>query len=93
MASAQDDIAALIARADAEYPTLDKGKRVDFAGVTAMAGLTILARHLDALEERLDQIDPPTGEGQDALGSQVAELRQLVEELTSQVNRGSEQDK
>jgi hypothetical protein len=90
MASAQDDIAALIARADTEYPTLDKGRRVDFAGVTAMAGLTILARHLDALNERLDRIDAPTGEGQVDLGSQVAELRQLVEALTAQVNQGPE---
>jgi hypothetical protein len=93
MASARDDIAALIARADTEYPTLDKGQRVDFAGVTAMAGLTILARHLDALEERLDRIDPPTGEGQVDLGAQVAELRQLVEELTALVKRGPEQGK
>jgi hypothetical protein len=90
MASAQDDIAALIARADTEYPTLDKGRRVDFAGVTAMAGLTILARHLDALKEQLDRIDPPTGEGHVDLGSQVAELRQLVEELTAREDQGSE---
>ncbi len=93
MASAQDDIAALIARADTEYPTLDKGQRVDFAGVTAMAGLTILARHLDALEERLGRVDPPRREGQVDLGPEVAELRQLVEELTALVRRGPEQGK
>jgi hypothetical protein len=90
MASAQEDIAALIARADTEYPTLDKGRRVDFAGVTAMAGLTILARHLDALKERLDRIDPPAGEGHIDLGPQVNELRQLVEELTARVDQGPE---
>ena len=66
---------------------------MDFAGVTAMAGLTILARHLDALEERLDRIDPPTGEAQVDLGAQVAELRQLVEELTALVKRGPGQAK
>jgi len=88
MASARVDIEALISRADAAYPTLDKSKRVDFAGVTAMAGLTILAQHLDELEERLDRIYPPTGPGAPDVESQVAELHRRVEALTAQVSRG-----
>jgi hypothetical protein len=56
--TAQSDIEALIHRADAEYRTVERGKRAEFAGVTAMSGLTILAQHIDALVERLDRLDP-----------------------------------
>jgi hypothetical protein len=59
--TAQSDIESLIHRADAEYRTVEKGKRAEFAGVTAMTGLTILARHIDALVERLDRLDRPGG--------------------------------
>jgi hypothetical protein len=68
--TAQSDIEALIHRADAEYRKVEKGKRAEFAGVTAMTGLTILARHIDALAERLDRLgarrdieDPSDGPG------------------------------
>jgi hypothetical protein len=54
--TAHADIDALIRKADADYRTIEKEKRADFAGVTAMAGLTILARHIDALTERLDAV-------------------------------------
>ena len=62
--TAHADIEALIHKADAEYRTIEREKRADFAGVTAMAGLTILARHIDALTERLEH-----------LAGEVAEVR------------------
>lgn len=62
--TAHADIEALIHKADAEYRTIEREKRADFAGVTAMAGLTILARHIDALTERLDH-----------LAAEIAEVR------------------
>jgi hypothetical protein len=59
--TAQSDIEELIHRADAEYRTVERGKRAEFAGVTAMTGLTILARHIDTLVERLDRLEPRRG--------------------------------
>ena len=68
--TARTDIDALIKKADAEYSTLPKDSRTDFAGFTAMGGLTILAKHIDALSARLDALEQrlsgegrPTGSG------------------------------
>ncbi len=84
--TAQSDIEALIHRADAQYRTVEKEKRADFAGVTAMTGLTILARHIDALKERLDGLSR-TG-GPDGIGQDVADLRRAVEDLAHKLGKG-----
>ena len=86
--SARSDIDALIAKADVEFRTTEKSKRTDFAGVTAMAGLTILARHIDALVDRLDGIERSrTGDSSDP-GADLAELRRTLGELSERVGRG-----
>ena len=84
--TAQSDIEALIHRADVQYRTVEKDKRAEFAGVTAMTGLTILARHIDALVERLDGLGRtgmPGGMEQD-----VVDLRTAVEDLAGKLGKG-----
>ncbi|MGD0394537.1 MAG: hypothetical protein ABSC41_18065 [Acidimicrobiales bacterium] len=84
--TAHSDIEALIHRADAQYRTVEKEKRAEFAGVTAMTGLTILARHIDAIVERLDgsgRTVAPAGVEQD-----VADLRRAVEDLARKLGKG-----
>ncbi len=86
--TAQADIEALIRRADTEYKSVEKDKRADFAGVTAMAGLTILARHIDALVGRLDRDDLNRGSAQPGVESALADLRREVDDLTAEVRNG-----
>jgi hypothetical protein len=82
--TAQADIDALIRKADAEFKTADKDRRKDFAGFTAMAGLTILAKHVDALAERLDRACPDRSEYPVDVRAELAELRQKIENLSDQ---------
>jgi hypothetical protein len=85
--TAQADIDALIHRADTEYRTVDKDKRADFAGVTAMAGLTILAKHIDGLAERIDGMDAGRDDSRSRVEEMVAGLRRDVDSLTDEVRR------
>ncbi len=84
--TAQSDIEALIHRADAEYRTVERGKRAEFAGVTAMTGLTILARYIDALADRLDGLDRTGTPG--GVEAAVADLRRAVEGLGGRLGEG-----
>ncbi|HEX3980255.1 MAG TPA: hypothetical protein VHW93_03480 [Acidimicrobiales bacterium] len=88
--TAEADIDALIHRADDEIRKVEKDKRGDFAGVTAMAGLTILARYIDALAVRIDHLGPDQGDGPVDLPTELAELRRRIEKLAEDFGRGAE---
>jgi hypothetical protein len=86
--TAAEDIDALIRRADDELRKVEKDKRGDFAGVTAMAGLTILARYIDALAARIDGTAPARTEGPADVRAELAELRRRIEKLADDLERG-----
>jgi hypothetical protein len=88
--TAAADIDALIRRADDEIRKVEKDKRSDFAGVTAMAGLTILARHIDALAVRIDRLGPDPGDGPVDVPTELADLRRRIETLAEDLGRGAE---
>jgi hypothetical protein len=71
--TARADIDALIKKADLEYRTLDSQSRTDFAGFTAMGGLTILAKHIDALSARLDALEQRLGGQPDTSSDQTGD--------------------
>jgi hypothetical protein len=85
--TAAADIDALIRRADDEIRKVEKDKRGDFAGVTAMAGLTILARHIDALAARIDGLAPDPSDGPVDLRAELADLRLRIEMLADGLGR------
>jgi hypothetical protein len=87
--TAAEDIDALIHRADDEFRKVEKDKRGDFAGVTAMAGLTILARHIDALADRIDGRAPDRTEGPGDVRTELADLRRRIEKVADDLERGS----
>jgi hypothetical protein len=85
--TAAADIDALIRRADDEIRKVEKDKRGDFAGVTAMAGLTILARHLDALAARVDDLVSEPNDGPADLQAELSRLRLRIETLADDLGR------
>jgi hypothetical protein len=88
--TAAADIDALIRRADDEIRKVEKDKRGDFAGVTAMAGLTILARHIDALAARIDGLVPDPNDGPVDLRAELVSLRLKIETLADDFGRSGE---
>jgi hypothetical protein len=85
--TAAADIDALIRRADDEIRKVEKDKRGDFAGVTAMAGLTILARHIDALATRIDGLVTDPNDGPVDPKAELADLRLKIEMLAEDLGQ------
>jgi enoyl reductase-like protein len=88
--TAAEDIDALIRRADDEIRRVEKDKRGDFAGVTAMAGLTILARHIDALAVKIDGPAADRTEGTVDVRTELADLRRRIEKVADDLERGGQ---
>jgi hypothetical protein len=85
--TAAADIEALIRRADNERRNVDKDQRADFAGITAMAGLTILAKHVDALTAKIDSLAAARANGPVDVQTELADLRRRFETLATDLEQ------
>jgi hypothetical protein len=84
--SAQTEIESLIAETQQKYNVSPSANtRADLLGREAFRGLVILAKHIDAISERLEGINPNVGEGSVDFAAEFADLRKQLKKLAKPI--------
>jgi hypothetical protein len=87
--SAEDEIDSLLDRTEADYNVAGTTtKRADVLGRAAISGLFILARHIDAIPERVAGIAVEIGEDSVDVHAELADLRKQIKKLAKAVKKG-----
>lgn len=86
--SARAEIDALIDRTDRDTSGSSSNiKQANLVGEAAFAGLLILAKHIDALSERLDGLDPKLDKDSVDVNAELADFRGQLKKLTKAVKK------